>query len=441
VLGAGGYLASRSGWVRRLFADDVVNPAELERLGGRQLAPPTAEQTAGWPQWRGPNRDGRAAPGLLRTDWDKAPPKQLWTAPCGGGYSSLAVVGGRVYTQDRQAGQERVFCLDVADGKLLWEYVYPADYTQMDPTYAVGPRATPTVEGNRVYTVGAVGKLLCLEPPAGPGPPRVVWEHDLAAEFPGSVPQWGVACSPLVEGDLVIVQPGGKNGAVAAFDKTTGEKRWTTGTDPPGYSSPITATVGGTRLVYTFTGDSLLCVRPTDGAVLDRYPWPTQFKGNIATPVVVDDYVFISSAYSMGCALLRAVPSGDKVKLERVYDFRRRPPLQTHHSSAVYADGFLYGFDNDRLRCVDFRTGKANDDWEARQLDKGSVILVGKHLVVLTQSGAIALVDATAEEFRLVGHVPKVLNGRNNWSAPALADGRLFLRDDEKVLSLDVVRE
>jgi outer membrane protein assembly factor BamB len=443
VLGAGAFAAYRAGWARRLynrlFINDVVNRDELDRLGTRKLDTPTAGPAVGWPQWRGPHRDGRAAAGPFRPDWDKTPPKQLWSVPCGGGFSSLAAVGGKVYTQDRQGGNERVFCLDAEDGMLLWEHSYPADYAGMDQAYAVGPRATPTVEGNRVYAVGAVGKFVCLEPqPAGP--PRVVWEHDLAAEFPGSVPQWGVACSPLVEGELVVVQPGGSKGAVAAFDRATGTPRWTAGTNPPGYSSPVAATVGGVRVVYAFTGDALLCVRAADGAVLDSYPWPTNFHGNIATPVVVDDYVFVSSAYSMGCALLRAVPAGDGVKLERVYDLRRRPPLQSHFSTAVYHDGFLYGFDkeNGGLKCLDFRTGKAKDDWEAERLDKGSVILAGRHLVVLTQTGTLALVEATPEEFRLVARIPKVLTGRNNWALPAAADGRLFVRDEEKVVCYDV---
>jgi outer membrane protein assembly factor BamB len=438
VLGVGTFALYRSGWLRRMLADDTVNPAELERLGGKPLeSAPTAAPTTGWPQWRGPHRDGRAAAGPFRTDWDNNPPKVLWSSPCGGGFSSLAVVGGRVYTQDRQDGGERVFCLDAESGKLLWEHRYAADYSVMDQGYAAGPRATPTVEGNRVYAVGAVGKFVCLEPHPG-GPPRVVWERDLKAEFPGSVPQWGVACSPLIEGDLVIVQPGGRNGAVVAFDKATGEPRWTAGTNPPGYSSPVAATVGGVRVVYAFTGDALLCVRAADGTVLDSFSWPTRFSGNIATPVVVDDYVFISSAYSMGCALLRVVPHGDRVRLERVYDLRRRPPMLSHHGTVVYRDGFVYGFSGEegRFKCVNLRTGKAKDDWEVERLDKGSVILADRHLIVLTQSGTLALVEATPEEFREVGRVPKALNGRNNWALPVLADGRLFLRDDENVLCL-----
>src|SRR5262249_56330531 len=146
--------------------------------------------------------EGRAPGGPFRTDWDKTPPKQLWKADCGGGYSSLAVVGGKVYTQDRQGDTERVIGIDAETGNLLWDHAYSADYSGLRSGYAGGPRATPTIDGNRLYAVGAAGKFVCLELPAtAGGKPTIAWEHDLIGEFRASVPQWGVACSPLVEGD------------------------------------------------------------------------------------------------------------------------------------------------------------------------------------------------------------------------------------------------
>lgn len=443
VLGIGGFAAYQSPWVRAWFGRDADNPDEIARLGDAKLTvAPAAPTEVGWPQWRGPNRDGRAPAGPLRTDWEQNPPKKLWSVECGGGFSSLAVVGGRLYTQDRSAERERVLCLDAATGAKLWEHAYAADYGGTDRTYATGPRATPAVEGNRVYTVGATGIFLCLEPPAAGGSPRVVWEHDLVREFRAEVPRWGVACSPLVVGDLVIVQPGGKDGTVAAFDKVSGELRWKAGSNPPGYSSPVAATVGGVRVVYAFTGDALLCVRAADGELLDRYRWATQHSGNIATPVVVDDYVFISSAYQKGCALLRAVPDGGKVRFEEVYA-RNNRVLRTHHATAVYKDGFLYGFDGDSratFRCVDFRRGVERPEWDpvGMEHDKGTLILADRHLIVLTESGDLALVEATPDEFRLVARVKKVLAGGQTWALPVLVDGRLYLRDGEKVVCLDV---
>lgn len=440
VLGLGGYAAYRSPWVRSWFARDSENAAEMERLAQKKLeSQPVAAADAGWFQWRGPTRDGRAPDGPFRTDWNTNPPKRLWSSPCGGGYSSCAVVGGRVYTQDRQGTDERVLCLDADSGQLLWQYAYPADYTGLD--YAAGPRATPTVVGNRVYTVGAVGKFLCLEPPAGPGgQPRLVWQHNLMDEFGARVPQWGVACSPLIEGDLVIVQPGGRNGSVVAFSKDTGEVRWTAGKNPSGYSSPVAATVGGKRVIFAMTGDALLAIRPTDGTVTDSYDWVTQYKGNVATPLVVDEYVFISSAYRKGCALLRAELRGDDCKLVEVYARLRPPGLKNHHCSSVYKDRHVFGFDGDTtafLKCVNLDTGK--DVWDAeRQVGKGSLILAGNHLIIQTERGELCLVEATPTDFRLVAKLPQVLTGNNSWATPTLVHGRLYLRDDEKVVCYDV---
>lgn len=440
VVGIGGYLANRWGY----FARDAEDTQAIAELGGKKLdAPPPADASVGWFQWRGPTRDGRPPTGPFRSDWDKTPPKLLWKADCGGGFSSCSVVVGKLYTQDRPGGdRERVFCLNAETGEKLWEHTYPASYAGLD--YGAGPRATPTVLGNRVFTVGALGKFLCLEPPAGgKGEPRVVWEHDLLSEFGASPPRWGVACSPLVEGDLVIVQPGGKDGSVVAFEKESGAVRWKAGSNPSGYSSPIAATIGGQRLVFAFTGDALLAIRAGDGKVLDSYPWKTEYNGNIATPVVVDEYVFISSAYSHGSALLKVEVKGDGVRLAQVYA-RLGRAFQTHHSTAVFKDRYLFGYtgmlDSARLKCVAFDTGKEKDDWDATGMGTGSgtIVLTEKHLIIQTQKGDLALVEATPEEFRLVVKLPRVLSGNNNWATPTLLDGRLYLRDDQKVLCYDV---
>jgi outer membrane protein assembly factor BamB len=421
------------------FEKDTVDSAETERAArdhGGQAAPPAG---AGWPQWRGPLRDGRAPDSPFRTDWDKNPPKQLWKFDCGGGYSSLAVVGGKAYTQDRQGSNERVVCLDAATGNLLWEYAYPADYSRLRSGYTEGPRATPSIDGNRVYAVGAIGKFVCLEMPAAPEQkPQLAWEHDLLGEFGGTSPQWGVACSPLVEGDLVIVQPGGSDGSVVAFDKASGAVKWKAGSSPSGYSSPVAGSVGDTRVIYAVTADSLLCIRASDGAVLDKKDWITQFGGNIATPIVHKDYLFVSSGYGKGCALFRAAADGDKAKLVQVYN-RANKVMRNHHSTCVLVNGYLYGFDDSRLACVDVAKGVVKEGWDADAFqNKGSLILAGKYLVILIENGQLGLVEANPNEFRLVAKVPSGLSGGQNWALPVLVDGRLFLRDNQKVICLDV---
>jgi outer membrane protein assembly factor BamB len=418
-----------------LLDREQANAVELAQLRNAPLtASPVAEVAVGWPQWFGPNRDGRAPAGPMRTDWDTNPPTTLWSAPCGGGYASLAVVGGRVYTTDRQGDRERVLCLDAEQGTPLWESGWDADYSGIG--YGSGPRATPTLHAGKVYAVGAAGKFICLDAASG----KPAWEHDLKAEFRAATPSWGFASSPLIEGDLVIVQPGGKDGSVAAFDKTTGERRWAAGSDANGYSSPVAATCAGVRQVIAVTGESILGVRATDGQLLWRHDWQTPHKANIAAPVVVGDYVFVSSAYDKGCVLLHLVASGEGVTAEPVY-FRKARVMQNHHSTCVHRDGYLYGYDGDTLRCVDLRKGEVVEDWVAREVNggrnKGCVILANKYLIGLTQSGTLFLADADPEEFRLRGKREGVLAGSECWALPVLVDGRIYLRDGTKIVCLD----
>jgi outer membrane protein assembly factor BamB len=444
AVAGGGYLASRSPWVRGLFAHNSENAAEIAKLAEKKLdLAPVAAPEMGWPQWRGPTRDGRAPAGPLRTDWDKSPPKLLWKSDGGGGYGSCAVVGARVYTQYRKDGRDILQCLDAATGSLRWEVGDAANYDGTDPTYAIGPRATPTIEGKLIWTVDGAGHLRCYRSrePEGQGL-DALWHVDLIKMFDAKLPHWGAACSPLIEGDLVIVQPGGKDGSVVALDKTTGETRWSAGQNPPSYSSPVAATIGGQRMIFALTGDALLAIRASDGAITDSYSWKTVPEVNVVTPLVVDDYVFISSAYGMGCALLRAEAKGDVVKLVSVYARRRPPGMQNHFSTSVFKDRHLFGFDGmgaARLKCVEFDTGKEKADWDAETaLAKGTLILAGNHLIIQTERGELGLVEATPDEFRLIARIPKVLSGKNNWATPSLVEGRLYLRDEEKVVCYDV---
>jgi outer membrane protein assembly factor BamB len=404
----------------------------------------SANHAADWPQWRGPHRDGRAPAGPFRTDWDKNPPKELWRVPIGGGFGSCSVVAGKLYVQDRQGDHDRVVCLDAATGKTLWAHAYDARPAGSDGSYAIGPRATPTVVGNQVFAVGGDGQLLALE--AEGDKVSVKWRHDLLPEFEAPMPQWGVAGSPLVAGDLVVAMPGGKGGAVVAFDRASGEVKWTAGSNPPSYSSPVLAPVGGVDTVFAFVGDALLAVRLSDGKVMSSFPWATQFGANIATPLVVEDErgdvrVFISSSYGMGCALLRAEKGGDGVKLVRVYE-RRGRAYQNHHATSVYKDRHLFGTDGLRgdggLKCVAFETGLEVPGWDGSELKQSSLVLVGDHLVGQTARGDLCLVAANPKEFDLVGRLPKVLSGKNNWASPTLADGRVYLRDEKNVVCLDV---
>ncbi|HYH69203.1 MAG TPA: hypothetical protein VD866_31205, partial [Urbifossiella sp.] len=215
---------------------------------------------------------------------------------------------------------------------------------------------------------------------------------------------------------------------------------WTAGTNPAGYSSPSAATIHGVRCVFALTGDSLLCLR-SDGALMGTYPWPTRHDGNIATPQVLDDYVFISAAYGSGCALLRLKPDADRLRLEPVYS-KRNKPLRTHHGTAVAVGRHLYGFDGDndaaRLLCFSLIDGVAVEGWEAPRVRNGKVIVVGGYLVILTQAGELILVQATPEEYRPVATVPLGFAGQQNWALPVVVDGRLYVRGPDQIVCLNV---
>jgi outer membrane protein assembly factor BamB len=300
-----------------------------------------------------------------------------------------------------------------------------------------GPRATPTIHEETIYTYGATGRLTAITLEG-----KELWHQDTQVLMEAPVPQWGFASSPLIDGDLVIVQPGGRKGSVAAFDRSSGTLRWAAGRNPNGYSSPVIATLGGVRQIVTVTGDAILGLNPAEGAILWSHSWVTQFEGNIATPVIAGDLVFVSSGYQKGCVLLKIDAAGPgAVKKTEVY-FRKNRVMANHHSTCVLRDGFLYGYDDQRLACVNLRTGQRPSNWEAtddngRIIGKGSVTLVGDKLLGLTEAGTLFLAAADPKEFRFLGKLETGLR-RECWAAPVVCEGRIYLRDSEKLIVLDV---
>jgi outer membrane protein assembly factor BamB len=417
------------------FASDRELQAELD--GARLIDQPAEAPTAEWPQWRGARRDGVAFCPDFLTEWPARGPARLWQADGAEGYSSFAVADGRAYTMLRDGGQEVVLCLDAANGNELWRFSYECGYE--DHMGGRGPRSTPSVDGDRVYTVGASGMFHCLTAAKG----EKLWHHDLLAEFNAPRQQWGVAFSPLVEGDLVYTTPGGPNGnSLAAFDKKTGKLAWKALDDPAGYSSPVGMTVAGVRQIVYFTGDSAVGVAPSTGALYWRFPWPTSHNVNAATPIVFKvrqedrelDYVFISSGYNQGCALLKIHADGKGgFEARRVYESNQ---MCSHFSSPVRRGEYVYGFNEAKLTCMDLRTGKVA--WEQSGFNKGSLVVVGDYLVVLGEGGKLALVKATPEEYYEVA-TAQVFRKRC-WTVPVLAEGKLFLRDEDHILCLKATK-
>jgi outer membrane protein assembly factor BamB len=409
------------------------DPLQMQALQAAPLQSGTADRrdagptAAGdWPQWRGPNRDGVSGETGLLTRWPAGGPKKLWEAKGGGGYSSFAVAAGKVYTILQDDDKEAVVCWQADTGKELWRFRYPAQY---ENDFGSGPRSTPSVDGDRVYAVGATGIFHCLKADTG----AKLWRHDLLEEFKAENLQWGVAFSPLVEGDLVFTNPGGPNGnSVAAFDKKTGKLAWKALGDQAGYSSPVAATIAGVRQVVFFTASGLVGVAPKDGQALWRYPWETSFDCNIATPIVVEDYVFLSSGYGKGAAVVKVEADGGGLKARRVYETTK---MCNHFSTCVLYKEHLYGFtDPGILTCMEFRTGKVR--WQERGFKKGSLTLADGHLIILGEEGLLALAEATPQEYREKGRV-QVFEGKC-WTVPVLANGKLYLRDETTVKCLEL---
>jgi outer membrane protein assembly factor BamB len=388
-----------------------------------------------WPQWRGPRRDGVAHFPDLLTTWPRSGPTLLWHNAGGEGFSSFAVAGGRACSLLRQEGQEVVVCWQAQGGKELWRFAYDGPAQGDYP----GPRSTPTIDGDRVYTVGAAGLFHCLDLADG----KEIWKKDLRADFNAPGGQWGHAFSPLVEGDLVITAPGGPGAALVAFDKKTGSLAWKALDELAGYSSPILFTAGGVRQVVAFNGNSVVGVSPADGTMHWRHPWDTNFHVNAATPITfhakngdkVLDYVFISSGYGRGCALLKIEGEGGRFRARPVYEGNQ---LCSHFASPVRYRDHVYGFNESTLVCLDLRTGEVL--WKKSGYNKGTLLRVDRYLLVLGERGNLALLEASPQEPEPLA-VAQPLKSNRCWTMPVLADGRLFLRDEKQVQCLDLHRK
>jgi outer membrane protein assembly factor BamB len=382
-----------------------------------------------WPQWRGPQRNGKSDETDQLDEWPEEGPRKVWEQPSGDGYSSVVVARGRAFTMVQDGPDEVLLCWRSDDGQKVWRFAYPCQYRNQ---FGNGPRATPTIAGEHIYCVGAKGNLHCVQ--AFGETPQKVWELDLLERFRAPEPQWGFSGSPLVEGDLVYVQPGGPNGnSVVALHKDTGKVVWHRHDYPAGYSSPIAGTFAGQRQILFFTGTHLIGVVPETGELLWEYFWPTANHCNIATPILIDDYILITSGYEMGAAFLQIDKTDSGWHGNEVYKTRR---LRDQFSTPVLYDKHVYGFDEASLVCLELSTGKVC--WKQRGFEKGSLLAADGRLIVYGSNGLLALVKANPKSYDEMGRFRCSQQEASCWSVPALADGRLYIRDQEKVTCYDL---
>jgi outer membrane protein assembly factor BamB len=377
-----------------------------------------------WPHWRGPELNGISTEKGWTTTWPKEGPRQLWKSSVGTGFSSVAVAKARVFTLGNMVEKDTVFCFDAESGQELWKHSYPCP---LEPIYHEGgPGSTPTVDEDKVYTISKRGQLFCFQAANG----KVLWQKDLLEELRIGRPRWGFSGSPLVEGNLLILNVGG---AGTAVDKLTGKVLWRSGTNAAGYSTPVPFTAHGEWAVALFSSKALLGVRVKDGQELWRYPWITKWDLNVADPVLVEDKLFISTM-DRGCALLQLSASLPTVVWET-------KSMDNHFSSCVFLNGFFYGVNGntDRpekdFRCVDLAKGEVK--WKHEGLGLGSLMAADGKLIILSERGELVVAAASSEEFKPLARA-QVLGGKC-WTVPVLANGRIYCRNAQGTLvCLDV---
>ena len=414
----------------------TVSLALVAVTSAQQPAPPasTSAQSATadkeWFQWRGPNRDGISQETGLLQEWPKLGPPLAWRAGgLGNGYSSFSTSGGRLYTLGARAGIEYVIALDRATGKKVWE---TQNGQRFENDRGDGPRSTPTVDGDRLYVLGGSGDLTCLEHATG----KKIWSINIVQKFGGVNPYWGYSESPLIVGDRILVNTGGRRAGIAAVSKADGSTLWQQHGDGAGYSSPMLMRTGSLNQVIFFTENRTMAVDPRDGRLLWSYDKANNGTANIATPIVRGTRVFVSSDYGTGGALLEVRAAGNIATANEIYFTR---DMRNHHASSVLVGDHLYGFSSSILTALKFDTGAPV--WRDRSVGKGSLIYADNRLYLYSEDGVVGLAEASPVAYREHGRF--TLQQQSNlptWSHPIIAGGLLMIRDQDNVYAYDVRR-
>jgi outer membrane protein assembly factor BamB len=381
---------------------------------------------ADWPNWRGPDHNGISTETGWTAQWAADGPKQLWKTSVGTGFSSITVANGRAYTVGNRNDTDTIYCFDAETGSNLWKHSYAC---AADPNmYEGGPSATPTVDGDRVYSVSKKGTVFCL----GAADGKMVWSKNVADEVGAAAPGWGFAGSALVRDNLLILDIGGRG---AAVDKNTGKVVWASDKEVGGYSTPVPCSFNGAPAVIIVSKDTVFGVETKSGRRLWSFPWKTEYDLNIADAIVSGNDVFVSSGYDHGASVHRV----NGVTVRPVWE---NSNLRNHIDSSVLVGGYLYGVDgavNDSgaatLKCLDFATG--NEKWNFPGLGGGALMVADHKIITLSDKGELVVAEASPQGFNPISRV-QVLGGKC-WTVPTLANGRIYCRNAKgDLLCLDV---
>jgi outer membrane protein assembly factor BamB len=392
-----------------------------------------------WPQFHGSNRDALCQETGLLGQWPEGGPELVWKLEgLGKGYSTISIAGGKFYTMGDRDDAQFVIAYDLAGRKELWA-------TRIGPTHSDGPRCTPTVDGDLLYAIGTDGDLACLATATG----KVVWKKNFAEDFGGKMMSvWKFSESPLVDGDKLVCTPGGKEATLVALNKKTGELIWKCGVpslgdrgkDGAGYSSMVVAEIDGVRQYVQLLGRGVVGVAADSGKFLWGYNRIANSVANITTPIVQGNYVFATTSYKTGAALLKIVRDGDQFKAEEVW-YHPYSEFANHHGGMVLVDGHLYGGEGQNKgnpTCLEFATGKIC--WKPDAPAKGSaaVLYADGRLYFRYDSGTVILAEATPEGFHVKGSFKTPVKTGPGWPHPVIHDGKLYLRDNNVLMCYNI---
>lgn len=368
--------------------------------------------------YRGENRDGVIPGPPLVVNWKEHPPKLLWKQPCGGGYAGFVVAGNLAVTIEQRGESEAVVGYDATTGKVHWIHEYPARFEES--LGGDGPRATPTLDGGVVYSLGGTGELCTLDALTG----KLLWKRNVLEDAHAGNLKWGMAGSPLIVDRWVVVNPGGRNGReLAAYDRETGEPSWYGGTEKAAYSSPQLATLVGKRQIVLFDGKGVAGFDPTDGVEWWRFPWETMEHIHAAQPLILgDDRVYISSGYAVGGAMVQVTQTGESFSARPLWKNRS---LRCKFSSAVAYGPHIFGLDEGILVCLEAETGERL--WKKGRFGHGQMLRVADVLLILSETGEVVAVSALSSGYQELGRFAAV-EGKT-WNNPTLAGNLLFVRN------------
>lgn len=392
---------------------------------------------ADWPSFLGSNRDGVSSEtGLIET-WPEGGLREVWRVPGGTGMSGISVLGDRLVTLAHQDGQQVALALDVKTGQQLWRLTLAPEY---ENSMGNGPRATPALGGGRAFVMTGEGIVVAINLADG----EMLWRRELPEEFGGEPSEYGMAGSPLLVDDQVIVHAGGERGQIVALDAALGETVWATGSGKAAYSSPTLLEIAGQKQLVSFVAQGIVGLDPRSGEKLWEYAFPTDYDCNIAVPISLQGDVFISAGENHGATRLRLVRDADRYQVESVWEsLGPRSVMRNEWQTALHWEGHLYGFDNvgsagpvTHLTCVDAATGERR--WQQVRFGKGNAIAAEGKLFMTTMDGDVVVARVSPAGYEELGRQRVLQTTRQ---APSLSDGLLFVRDDEVIVCLQVGAE